>query len=119
MNKFLILLFFIIILLLIYRRIDKYVFMIILSASLVLYYKDTTKESFQDFNRNNSVLTFHEKIDNIDNLGLNKSSYEQLHNIRLSIEGDELVEESLDQTTVSPPAKIPLRYGQTILFIRN
>ena len=120
MNKFLILLFFIIILLLIYRKIDKYVFMIVLSASLVLYYKDTTKEQFQDFNRGNSVLTFHEKINDMHDLGLNKSSYEEGYNVKLSVEGDRLIEESLDETTTSPPeAKTPLKYGQTILLQSN
>lgn len=119
MNKVLLLLFFIIILLLIYRRINKYVFMIVLSASLVLYYNDTTKESFQDFNKDSSVLTFYEKIHAMDDLGLNKSSYEEGYNVKLSIDGDRLIEESLDKTTVSPPAKIPLKYGQTILLQSN
>lgn len=107
-------------LLLINRKIDKFIFCVLLFVCYIVYFKEYYKEQYTDYSKDESVLKIHDKIKFFEENGMTKTEYEIKNGVQIKFAGDEMIEEkvkTLENTQVKKKSpEIPLKYGQTILL---
>ncbi len=107
-------------LLLINRKIDKFIFCVLLFVCYIVYFKEYYKEQYNNFSKDESILKIHDKIKFFEENGMTKTEYETKNGVQIKFVGDEMIEEKVatqDKTDIIKKApKIPLKYGQTILL---
>ena len=98
MIHFFILILVIISLLFFYKKINKYLLPIIVCTILIVYYNksDLDLESFQTFNKNDSVLKFHDKLKYLNDNDITKEQYETDNDLKIVIDGDSISTEPND-----------------------
>ena len=106
--------------LLINRKIDKFIFCVLLFVCYIVYFKEYYKEQYTDYSKDESVLKIHDKIKFFEENGMTKTEYEIKNGVQIKFAGDEMIEEkvkTLENTQVKKKSpEIPLKYGQTILL---
>jgi len=107
-------------LLIINRKIDKFIFCVLLFVCYIVYFKEYYKEQYTNYSKNESVLKIHDKIQFFEENGMSKTEYEIKNGVQIKFDGDEMIEEkvnTLENTQVKKKSpEIPLKYGQTILL---
>ena len=122
MIHFFILILVIISLLFFYKKINKYLLPIIVCTILIVYYNksDLDLESFQTFNKNDSVLKFHDKLKYLNDNDITKEQYETDNDLKIVIDGDSISTEPNDADSdfieEEAPNRVPLKYGDVILI---
>ena len=107
-------------LLLINRKIDKFIFCVLLFVCYIVYFKEYYKEQYTNYSKDESVLKIHDKIQFFEENGMSKTEYEIKNGVQIKFDGDKMIEETvkiLENTQDKKKIpKIPLKYGQTLLL---
>ena len=70
-------------LLLINRKIDKFIFCVLLFVCYIVYFKEYYKEQYTDYSKDESVLKIHDKIKFFEENGMTKTEYEIKNGVQI------------------------------------
>ena len=82
-------------LLLINRKIDKFIFCVLLFVCYIVYFKEYYKEQYTNYSKDESVLKIHDKIQFFEENGMSKTEYEIKNGVQIKFDGDKMIEETV------------------------